>query len=63
MYIFSTRFGLVMTFDHEKKKFTDPNRRTPPLWVFCKKRSHRDQEYGDIWCSSIRESRPSVFSF
>lgn len=46
-YVFSpSRFGLVMTFAHEKKKPTHPNTRTQTLRVFCKHRSHTDQEEG-----------------
>lgn len=57
MYFFSSRFGLVMTFVCKGKKFTHPNSGTQLLKAFCKKKkkkSHRDQEYGDIWCSSIK---------
>lgn len=38
MYMFSSRFGLVMTFAHEKKKFAHPNTRTQFLKVCCKKK-------------------------
>lgn len=64
MYVFSRRFGLVTTFAREKKKSTHPNVGIlPKCGLQKKKRSRRDQEYSDIWCSSIRVSTPSVSSF